>query len=110
LVKQNSENNSVAGTSVTYKTAVYLLYHLAQNPDKQVSFTGILIITERLNLLTLYEYSKFMIQEILHKEIQSIVGRGVDGPSYMRLTSSYLAAALKESQRLLPAKGPHCSH
>ena len=95
---------------MTYKTAVYLLYHLAQNPDKQVSFTGILIITERLNLLTLYEYSKFMIQEILHKEIQSIVGRGVDGPSYMRLTSSYLAAALKESQRLLPAKGPHCSH
>jgi hypothetical protein len=51
-----------------------------------------------------------MIQEILHKEIQSIVGRGVEGPSYMRLTSSYLAAALKESQRLLPAKGPHCSH
>jgi hypothetical protein len=51
-----------------------------------------------------------MIQEILHKEIQSIVGRGVEGPSYMRLTSSYLAAALKESQRLLPAKGPCTVH
>ena len=96
----------IPGTEHTYKTAAYFLYHLAQNPDKQVNFFP---YRPSCTAHTPTYATLLYIQEILYKEIERKVGGGpLDGSRYIRLTSSYLAAALKESQRLQPAAGQYC--